>query len=574
MTSPPTTLFSRRPTRSGILAAVGGLALFFYFLRRAGVSEVTDSIRQLGWAFLIVLGLAGLRFLVRAVAWMRCLPDAHGLTVRQVLAAVLAGDALGNLTPLSLLIGEPAKAIYLQHSAPIGRTLPALAVENLFYTLSTILFIITGGVTLFLVIRPPGTEWFVTAVPLATLAGLVVGAHWIIWHQVPIASASLAWLSRHGIAPGLLARGVARLRETEARVHAQYPRDPGRLLTVGMLEFSFHLLAILEILVVLSLISNRQPTLIDAFMFEAANRFITIAFKFVPLRIGVDEAGTAMFSDLLAFGTTAGVTMAIVRKGRMLVWMAVGMGALIRRELSIAKILSAPVHETAVVVMATSPEGERPPKTRLAAVIAADTDRRHLYAGFLADVIATCRSVDDVMLRVAYAPEGGREGFETLGITDAELLPQKSGDLGAREREIFADLFAGGFSKVVLVGSDLPTLPPHYLNRAIEQLADETVVLGPATDGGYYLIGLTAPAEGKAIPNLFTEIRWSTAHAFQDTLAAAHREGIHVEQIPSWYDVDDPDGLSKLRQDLEDLTHAKRAPATTRVLTKILGPQR
>ena len=90
-----------------------------------------------------------------------------------------------------------------------------------------------------------------------------------------------------------------------------------------------------EIFLVLWLISDQPPTVLDAFVLEAVNRFINVAFKFVPMRIGVDEAGTAFFSDLLAFGTTAGVTMAIVRKGRMLVWTGVGVAALIRRGFSL-----------------------------------------------------------------------------------------------------------------------------------------------------------------------------------------------------------------------------------------------
>ena len=92
----------------------------------------------------------------------------------------------------------------------------------------------------------------------------------------------------------------------------------------------FHLFAILEIYLVLSLVSGLQPTILDAFVFESTNRLIAIVFKFVPMRIGVDEAGTGMFADLLAFGTATGVTLAVVRKARMLVWMALGIATLVR----------------------------------------------------------------------------------------------------------------------------------------------------------------------------------------------------------------------------------------------------
>ena len=130
MSSPTPAPASRRLRLGGLLAAVGGLALFVYFVQRAGMTEVAAGIQRIGWAFLLIVGLAGLRLLARAAAWVRCLPDGHRLRLRHVFPAVLAGDALGNLTPLSVLIGEPAKAIYLRRRAPLTGVLPALAVER------------------------------------------------------------------------------------------------------------------------------------------------------------------------------------------------------------------------------------------------------------------------------------------------------------------------------------------------------------------------------------------------------------------------------------------------------------
>ena len=141
---------TRRPTLGGVLAAVAGLALFIYFLRRAGVAEVAEGVRRLGWAFVLVVALGGVRFLIRAAAWIRCLDGPHRLSLVQTFKAVIAGDALGNLTPLSIIISEPAKAVFLRHREPLRRTLPALAVENLFYTLSA-MFVIGGGLVLSLI---------------------------------------------------------------------------------------------------------------------------------------------------------------------------------------------------------------------------------------------------------------------------------------------------------------------------------------------------------------------------------------------------------------------------------------
>ena len=550
----------------GVLFALGGLALFVYFVERAGIGDVADGIRRIGWGFLLILGLSGLRFAVRAAAWIGCMPAGHGLTLRHVLPAALAGDALGNL--LNVVVGEPAKALYLRPRAPLGRTLPALVVENLFYTLSTVVVIGAGGVALVLLVQVPGGGWLATGIPIATLALLVGAAHWSIWSDTRVVSAGLSWLAGHGIAVRVLARAAALAREAEERLQRDYPREWGRLLVVAALELSFHVLAILEVALVLGLISDRPVTLMDAFVLEAANRFINVVFKVVPMRLGVDEAGTAMVADLLAYGTTVGVTMAIVRKSRMLFWTAIGVGAFVRRGLSVADVLSTSAREVAIAVMARAPRGARLPKSRLAPTIAGDDERRRLYTAFLRDTLAKARSLDGVSLRVAFTPDGDRDDAETLGITDSELLSQRGDDLGARERGVFIDLFAAGFSQVVMIGSDLPSLPVDHLARAIDLLEDRTVVIGPARDGGYYLLGLTAPSDG-AVPDLFDGIRWGTGFAFDDTVAAAGRAGLMVALVPPWYDVDDEAGLEALRRDLDDPGREARAPATAAVIDEI-----
>ena len=564
--NPPPSPAARHPRLGGVLFALGGLALFVYFVERAGIGDVADGIRRIGWGFLLILGLSGLRFAVRAAAWIGCMPAGHGLTLRHVLPAALAGDALGNL--LNVVVGEPAKALYLRPRAPLGRTLPALVVENLFYTLSTVVVIGAGGVALVLLVQVPGGGWLATGIPIATLALLVGAAHWSIWSDTRVVSAGLSWLAGHGVAVRVLARAASLAREAEERLQRDYPREWGRLLVVAALELSFHVLAILEVALVLGLISDRPVTLMDAFVLEAANRFVNVVFKVVPMRLGVDEAATAMVADLLAYGTTVGVTMAIVRKSRMLFWTAIGVVAFVRRGLSVADVLSTSAREVAIVVMARAPRGARPPKSRLAPTIAGDDERRRLYTAFLRDTLAKARSLDGVSLRVAFTPDGGRDDAETLGITDSELLSQRGDNLGARERGVFIDLFAAGFSQVVMIGSDLPSLPVDHLARAIDLLEDRTVVIGPARDGGYYLLGLTAPSDG-AVPDLFDGIRWGTGFAFDDTVAAAGRAGLMVALVPPWYDVDDEAGLEALRRDLDDPGREARAPATAAVIDEI-----
>ena len=257
--------FARRPTLGGVLAAVLGLALFIYFLQRAGVADVVDGIRRLGWAFVVVVALGGIRFVIRAAAWMRCLDGPHRLTLGQVFQAVAAGDALGNLTPLSIMVSEPAKGMFLRHREPLSRTLPALAVENLFYTLSA-MFVIGGGlVAALLMVQTSGQLWLTTTAIVTAMVFLVTTAHWVIWNHIPLGSATLIWLQRRGIVPHAMEGVTNRIRRFEDHIHALYPRDSGRLVPLALLEFSFHALAIVEVFIVLSIVSG-QPTTLQTFI--------------------------------------------------------------------------------------------------------------------------------------------------------------------------------------------------------------------------------------------------------------------------------------------------------------------
>ncbi len=141
----------------------------------------------------------------------------------------------------------------------------------------------------------------------------------------------------------------------------------------------------------------------------------------------------------------------------------------------------------------------------------------------------------------------------------AHILRQRGEDLGARMHHTFVDLFALGYRGVIVIGTDLPTLPPAHLEMAVELLSvpdPPRVVLGPVDDGGYCVMGLTRPASG-----LFEGIAWSTPQVFAQTIAAADRIGLEVVRLPPWYDIDTPEDLTRLAADLQGLP-AQVAPFT------------
>jgi hypothetical protein len=111
----------------------------------------------------------------------------------------------------------------------------------------------------------------------------------------------------------------------EDRVYGFYATSQRSFLSIFLLDLCFHVAGVLEIFVTLSFISPIAPTLTQAFILESVNRIINVAFKFIPLRAGVDEGGTGQVSKVLGFARDIGVTLAIVRKGRDIFWSAIGL---------------------------------------------------------------------------------------------------------------------------------------------------------------------------------------------------------------------------------------------------------
>ena len=187
----------------------------------------------------------------------------------------------------------------------------------------------------------------------------------------------------------------------------------------------------------------------------------------------------------------------------------------------------------ALGVMARAPSDRRG-KTRLIAALGLDNGLE-LRRAILLDTLDACRQVPDVDCTVLFTPDAAKEEIASLAGDVAHLIPQRGTTLGERIEHAFADLFARGYDAAALIGSDLPSVPPAYLNEGIAAVMrdGDPIVLGPAEDGGYYFVGLRQPH-----PALFRGIPWSTEGVLGATLAAAGREGLTVRLIPSWYDLD------------------------------------
>jgi len=231
-------------------------------------------------------------------------------------------------------------------------------------------------------------------------------------------------------------------------------------------------------------------------------------------------------------------------------------------------------------VMAKAPKAGRS-KTRLCPPLHPE-QAASLSAAFLRDISENLRlaaRLAPIARCIAYAPAGDEALFESHLAVGTDLVladgavPVPPGVQGFGRCLLHAvqAMLARGYGAACVLNSDSPTLPTFVLARAASELLQpgERVVLGPADDGGYYLLGMTQPHA-----HLFADIAWSTDNVADATRARASSLGLSVVELPVWYDVDDAGGLARLRHEIAygDSVFGLRpypAPATAAVFGRL-----
>lgn len=329
---------------AGTILTLGGIALFAYFIYAVGVGELVDGISRFGVVgFAVILLIFAVRICVRSASWTLSVYDPYKLRMRDTIPAVIIGEAASSVIPLGILISGTAKAVAVRHRVPLVVGLSSVATENLFYSLTTSLFLILGAVT-FLRNTTLDESWVLTIdILIAGIVLLLIFLFLLVVRQWHIFSEVCEWLYRRGYFKNLLENGRLQVRLFENLIFGFYRRHPRRFLPIVGLGTVYHLLGVVEVYYVLSRLSDAVPSLLTSFLLESVSRLITILFKLIPLTIGVDEAGAKFVGDTVALAAGVGVTLAIIRKGRILFWTAIGAILIIKRGLSL-KDITKPQH--------------------------------------------------------------------------------------------------------------------------------------------------------------------------------------------------------------------------------------
>ncbi|HYE76322.1 MAG TPA: lysylphosphatidylglycerol synthase domain-containing protein, partial [Blastocatellia bacterium] len=318
----------RRSQLISLAMLVVGIGLLVFLLKQTGLSEIIARVKILGWGFLILLVLSGLRVVLRAWSWIRCMPESErAVGFWPVWRARVVGDAAGQLTTAGPIISEPIRVKSLHGGLSLHSRVSSLTIETLTYMISCCLMIVVGLVAL--------VAQFALSQNMRNISMLAAGLTLLIviftcivvrqrWHLASILG-GMAIRGLHYLGLGRkFDHRLHQLQMLEAHVFDFYAERPMDFLLVAICHTLFHLVGAAETYATLVL-TGFQSTFLAAFTLEATNRVVNMLFSFVPGRVGVDEAGSGLLAQTLGLGSSAGIALALIRKARVLFWTVLGL---------------------------------------------------------------------------------------------------------------------------------------------------------------------------------------------------------------------------------------------------------
>jgi len=312
------------------IAVAAGLALLAWQVNRTGVANIAQGLTLVGWwgMFGIVV-LSLLRFAARSTGWSALIPGET--PPGRALAAMIAGEAVGSLTPLSMIVSEPTKAAYLADGTPgslsVSDALAALAAETFIFAVSIAIYVIAGTAVLFYVFEIDATLRLAGVIAFTGMAGVLVVASWMAWRKPAVVSAVLAKVPIRRIAN--LAVGMHAFERT---AYGSTAHSTARLGVVVAAVTVFHIFSFLELWFTLWLLTG-QSLFAAAFILDTVGRLTNVVFKMIPLQLGVLQVGSELVAQTMGLPAGVGVTVSLVRTVRVLGWSIVGLALLGKRGL-------------------------------------------------------------------------------------------------------------------------------------------------------------------------------------------------------------------------------------------------
>jgi putative ABC transport system permease protein len=316
------------------LAFILGLGLLIYVINRVGVQPLFDALLRVGFGFFVILGLSGLRHVLRTVSMRAAVPPEHRrISFRNAFAARLGGEAISFLTFTGPLLGEATKVALLRKRVPLTYGVPALVVDNLLYNLSVVFFVLSGAVVMLLRYPLPPSVYLVLIIIAAVAASGILIAAIAAKRRVMLLTWLIDRLGELRLSPKVILKRRHHIYHLESKVYDFYKHHPGAFFLMIACNLLAHVASVVEVYLALKMLGF-QPQVAQAYIIESLTKVINFAFAFVPGTIGVYEGGTEVILQKgLGFTPAAGLALALVRKAAIVVWTSIGLLVLTWRTL-------------------------------------------------------------------------------------------------------------------------------------------------------------------------------------------------------------------------------------------------
>lgn len=316
------------------LAFLLGLGLLIYVIHRVGVQPLFDALLRIGFGFFVIIGLSGLRHVLRTISMRAAVPAEHRrITFRQAFAARLGGEAISFLTFTGPLLGEATKVALLRKRVPLTYGVPALVVDNLLYNLSVVFFVLSGAcVMLAWYPLPPSVYLVLLIIAVVAALGILIAVI-AAKRRVMMLTWAIDRLGELRLSPKVILKRRHHIYHLESKVYDFYNHHPAAFFVMIACNLAAHAASVVEVYLALKMLGF-QPQVAQAYIIESLTKVINFAFAFVPGTIGVYEGGTEVILQKgLGFTPAAGLALALVRKAAIVVWTSIGLFVLTWRAL-------------------------------------------------------------------------------------------------------------------------------------------------------------------------------------------------------------------------------------------------
>ncbi len=316
-------------------AILFGIALLGVILYLVGFKTVVETISKVGWGFLIIIFIHGIRHLLRAFCFYLAAPRGTGkFGIWDALTTRLAGETVGVLTFTGVMASETTKTALLKKKLTIAESLSTIVVDNMTYGVSVIIFILSGAFLMFDVLVGGHLTLKIVLVFIIILmfAGLISFILMCAYKFKPMTSLLKRQGHKKGF-PKFISRKKSYITELENDVLHYYENHRTKFYLLLLINLLTHLSSVVEVYLVFQLL-GAAPFITTSYVIESLTKVVNFMFSFIPGNLGVSEGGAAVIFLSLGYASATGVALALVRRGAILFWTFIGLLILMARGLT------------------------------------------------------------------------------------------------------------------------------------------------------------------------------------------------------------------------------------------------